>query len=275
MASSSDVRAILSLPPAASSSTSLQPPPRKLVHPTKKPDGISRELYALMGDNAPSLISAQSIAGGGDKGKVRYKEAKGMRGKKVKWYVGLIPMSCVADRIREWTPFTPVARQSDGLQLGHWTRVTDDNPNDSGGCPPVGMKPLTIKVEHFGRFNLNAPSLLSYSQIEYDAHLADPDWTPHETAYLFSLLKEYDLRFLVVADRYEYQPVAGQTHAGGSRGRARAASSMPAFEPEGVRRRSAEVGRVGAPTPSLIRPGYQRSLLYHLPTSGSSPTSSR
>ena len=85
MASSSDVRAILSLPPAGgASSSSFQAPTRKLVHPTKKPDGISRELYALMGDNAPSLISAQSL-GGGDKGKVRYKEAKGMRGKKVKW----------------------------------------------------------------------------------------------------------------------------------------------------------------------------------------------
>lgn len=41
-----------------------------------------------MGDNAPSLISAQTL-GGGDKGKVRYKEAKGMRGKKVKWLVTL------------------------------------------------------------------------------------------------------------------------------------------------------------------------------------------
>jgi hypothetical protein len=38
---------------------------------------------------------------------------------------------------------------------------------------------------------------------------ADEKWTPHETSYLFSLLKEYDLRFLIVADRYAYLPPGG------------------------------------------------------------------
>lgn len=82
-----------------------------------------------MGDNAPSLMSAQSL-GGGDKGKVRYKEAKGMRGKKVKWCVPILYVRVLT--VREWTPFTPAARQEDGLQVAHWTRVTDDNANESG-----------------------------------------------------------------------------------------------------------------------------------------------
>jgi DNA methyltransferase 1-associated protein 1 len=50
---------------------------------------------------------------------------------------------------------------------------------------------------------------MEYSQYEYDQHLADPDWTPHETAYLFDLLREYDLRFIVAADRYAYQGPTG------------------------------------------------------------------
>lgn len=39
----------------------------------------------------------------------------------------------------------------------------------------------------------------------------DPDWTPAETAYLFSLLRAYDLRFLIVADRYAYLPAGSSS----------------------------------------------------------------
>ena len=46
---------------------------------------------------------------------------------------------------------------------------------------------------------------MDYSQYEYDQHLVDPDWTPLETSYLFDLLKTYDLRFVVAADRYDYE----------------------------------------------------------------------
>lgn len=32
----------------------------------------------------------------------------------------------------------------------------------------------------------------------------DPDWTKEETDYLFQLVEEYDSRFYIVYDRYEY-----------------------------------------------------------------------
>ncbi|TYJ52625.1 SWR1-complex protein 4 [Cryptococcus floricola] len=172
--SSSDIRSILNLPQAGSSSHH-PPAPKKLPQP-KKPDGISRELYALIGDNAPSLADAQaSIAA------VKYREKPAFKSKKVHW---------------EWTPFTPAARQEEGnLKLGHWARVTDSDPEAS--------------VEYFGKFNNHGPSSMEYSQYEYDQHLIDPNWTPHETAYLFELLKEYDLRFIVAADRYAYMGPTG------------------------------------------------------------------
>ena len=50
---------------------------------------------------------------------------------------------------------------------------------------------------------------MEYSQFEYDQHLVEADWTPHETSYLFDLLRRYDLRFVIVADRYEYKGVRG------------------------------------------------------------------
>ena len=34
--------------------------------------------------------------------------------------------------------------------------------------------------------------------------LSDPEWTKEETDYLFNLMREYDGRFFVVHDRYEY-----------------------------------------------------------------------
>nr|XP_019007840.1 SWR1-complex protein 4 [Kwoniella pini CBS 10737]OCF46621.1 SWR1-complex protein 4 [Kwoniella pini CBS 10737] len=171
--SSSDVRSILNLPQAGPSTTSAS---RKTTTAPKKPDGISRELYALIGNNAPSLAEAQaSIAA------VKYRERPSLKSKRVHW---------------EWTPFTPAARHAAPACLSHWARVTDADP---------------AAIEYFGKFNLHGPSIMEYSQFEYDQHLNDPEWTPHETAYLFDLLKTYDLRFVVVADRYAYR---GQTGTG-------------------------------------------------------------
>ena len=53
---------------------------------------------------------------------------------------------------------------------------------------------------------------MEYSQFEYDQHLADPQWTVQETGYLFKLLRDYDLRFIVAADRYAFETTEGISH---------------------------------------------------------------
>jgi DNA methyltransferase 1-associated protein 1 len=74
---SQDVRSILNLPAAGPSTA---PAPRRSAAGPRKPDGISRELYALIGDNAPSLAEAQaSIAA------VKYRDRPKLKAKKVKW----------------------------------------------------------------------------------------------------------------------------------------------------------------------------------------------
>lgn len=75
-------------------------------------------------------------------------------------------------------------------------RVTDDEPH--------------ARVDYFGAFNLHGPSVMEYSQYEYDQHLVDPNWSADETRYLFDLLRQYDLRFVVAGDRYEYRGPRGQ-----------------------------------------------------------------
>jgi len=55
-ASAADVRSILSLP--SSSGGPSQPQPKKPTGPsTRKPEGISRELFALIGPSAPSIAA--------------------------------------------------------------------------------------------------------------------------------------------------------------------------------------------------------------------------
>lgn len=44
-----------------------------------------------------------------------------------------------------------------------------------------------------------------YSEQEYQMHLHDDGWTKGETDHLFDLCKRFDLRFVVIHDRYDYQ----------------------------------------------------------------------
>lgn len=51
-----------------------------------------------------------------------------------------------------------------------------------------------------------------YSEQEYQVHLHDDGWTKAETDHLFDLCKRFDLRFIVVHDRYDHQQYRVITH---------------------------------------------------------------
>jgi len=79
-ASSADIRSALSLPERSDSAGPSQP--KKTYHPAvRKPEGISRELYSLIGPSAPSL--AAQLA----KPRLKKKPHFGGGGIRVKWYV--------------------------------------------------------------------------------------------------------------------------------------------------------------------------------------------
>jgi DNA methyltransferase 1-associated protein 1 len=89
MASSADVRDILSLP---ASSSALLPTAKKIVAsaPTRKPDGISREVYALIGDNSPALVQSYAAPKLKQKptfGKSQVETPKEEEKPATKWYV--------------------------------------------------------------------------------------------------------------------------------------------------------------------------------------------
>ncbi|KAF8592184.1 hypothetical protein K439DRAFT_1400961 [Ramaria rubella] len=159
-ASGADIRDILSLPGPSSTPAA---PSRKVPKP-QKPEGISRELYSLIGDNAPSLAAVQ-------RAKPKLKQKPDLGHGKVRW---------------EWRPFTNNAR-TDGLRLGHWEKTKDEQPAEYP----------------FAKFNTTS-NVYSYTDEEYTTLLEEEDWTKEETDYLFALTKEYDMRFYVISDRYDF-----------------------------------------------------------------------
>ncbi|KAL5487600.1 SWC4 [Sanghuangporus weigelae] len=176
-ASAADVRSILSIPgpsgsptpgglatPGGSNTTALTTSSSTLKARKAKPDGISRELFALIGTSVPTL-NAQLAK---PKFKPKPKNLSG-GGKAQRW---------------EWREFTNPARK-DNLRLGHWVKASQDAQADYP----------------FAKYNIQ-PQSYTYSQDEYTNLLEEEGWTKEETDYLFNIVQEYDLRFYVIADRY-------------------------------------------------------------------------
>ncbi|KAF8812255.1 hypothetical protein BYT27DRAFT_7087203 [Phlegmacium glaucopus] len=163
-ASAADIRSALSIPDASLSAGPSQT--KKPLPPNaRKPEGISRELYSLIGPSAPSL--AAQLA----KPRLKQKPNFGGRGGKTKW--GL-------------RSFVNAARH-DHLELQHWEKISSDPPSEYP----------------FAKYNVQ-PTTYTYSQDEYTRFLEDKEWTKEETDYLFSLVRDFDSRWYIIHDRYEY-----------------------------------------------------------------------
>ncbi|KJA29863.1 hypothetical protein HYPSUDRAFT_60712 [Hypholoma sublateritium FD-334 SS-4] len=162
-ASAADIRSALSLPEGSASAGPSQP--KKAHTNTRKPDGISRELYSLIGPSAPSL--AAQLA----KPRLKQKPNFGGTVPRTKW---------------EIRTFKNPARQ-DGLELKHWERSSDD--------PAAEYR--------FAKYNIQ-PTNYTYSQDEYTRFLDDNEWTKEETDYLFSVVQDFDSRWYIIYDRYAY-----------------------------------------------------------------------
>ena len=117
-ASAADVRSILSLP---SSSTPAPAQSKKAATPvSRKPSGISRELYSLIGPSAPTLVAQVA------KPRLKQKPNFGSGGSS-KWCVlHRSPFLNVETWCRVWRSFKNSAR-TDGLELSHWAKANTDS----------------------------------------------------------------------------------------------------------------------------------------------------
>jgi len=105
-----------------SSSTPTPAQPKKAATPlSRKPSGISRELYSLIGPSAPTLVAQVA------KPRLKQKPNLGSGGSS-KWYI-FLDLSAVKGSHeisrRVWRSFKNSAR-ADGLELGHWVKTNTD-----------------------------------------------------------------------------------------------------------------------------------------------------
>ena len=124
-------------------------------------------------------------------------------GPAVPWH--LLPISSSSRR-------TSTGRSHDDVNLLHWVKGVEGD-------------------YRFARFN-KPIKVRAWAEGEYERHLYDPDWSAAETEELFRLCRAYDLRFIVVHDRYnavaEEKRRAQQSDRPQDRGAVDAAATAPA-----------------------------------------------
>lgn len=127
------------------------PRPRPSKPTIKKPEGMSREVFALLVQDAAKAGGTSSIP--------------------------LVPTQVPQDTFKEqkrrvvgweWREFTNAGRD-DSLALHHWSKNTDKSTTYT-----------------FSRFNKKV-KVLSWTDEEYDRHLTHPAWDRTESALLFDL----------------------------------------------------------------------------------------
>mmetsp|Transcript_9795 Transcript_9795/g.17278 ORF Transcript_9795/g.17278 Transcript_9795/m.17278 type:complete len:460 (+) Transcript_9795:37-1416(+) len=127
----------------------------------KKPMGMSREVFALVGSEDGYLPGMQPSRPSAFKEK---REAAGQ----TRW---------------AWVPFFNSGR-TDGVAFHHWQKVGVETPDYP-----------------YAKYNVRLDAL-EVSEEEYAQHLRDPAWDPEGTRRLLRLCHRYDLRWPVVADRF-------------------------------------------------------------------------
>jgi DNA methyltransferase 1-associated protein 1 len=130
----------------------------------KKPEGMSREVFALLQQDAEAGRTSVPIAPTGRTDGL----LKEKRSRMVGW---------------EWQGFNNGGR-TDGLRLSHWKKNNDKSTDYT-----------------FARFNKTV-RVLSYTEDEYARHLVHPAWNKAESDQLFDLCRRFDLRWPVIHDRF-------------------------------------------------------------------------
>ena len=164
-------------------------PPRPKKKSEKKPvqDGqLPKELANLLGERVPP-VALQSA----DHYKKRFTVTRNAQA----W---------------RWQAFENQSRE-DGLRLKHWVKQLSQSATPA---PTIIQRSEESKnsqdVYHFAKYNYK-PAIPTYTDAEYEQHLQSKEWTKEETDYLFNLVRDFDLRWILIEDRYDYLPSAPTT----------------------------------------------------------------
>lgn len=187
---SHDVRDMLDLPGSAAPRPTKK---QKTAGPRPNLKGLAREVQSLGGDNPIAIVPDVSIF---------KKRRLASRKPAAKW---------------ELKPFKNSAR-NDNLILRHWRRQTETAPAVAAAAEETNGEPAEVPAEPelddsvFAKFNVRV-NIPTYDDEQYKAKLENEDWSKGETDYLMGLIQEYDLRWPVIWDRYEYEPPIPEVEA--------------------------------------------------------------
>lgn len=188
---SNDLRDVLNLP---SDQSAAHRPSKKQKTAAPRPNlkGLAREVQNLGGDNPIAIVPEVHV----------FKKRRfASRKPAARW---------------ELRAFTNSARDDGGtLVLRHWKRKTEH------GAPPESMqdgemrpsedgvdgekKVETTEDSSFAKFNVQV-SVPQYDDDQYRSNLQSVEWTKDETDYLMEVAKDFDLRWPIIWDRYEFAP---------------------------------------------------------------------
>lgn len=202
--SSTDLRDVLNLPDGAAGSRPAKKQKLSAARPNLK--GLAREVHNLGGDNPIAIVPEVT----------QFKKRRlANRKPAARW------------ELRE---FRNSARDDASLILRHWRRKdTKQEPDatvtaatDEQGAAAVDALPADgVEDSAFAKYNVRV-SVAQYSDDQYLQNLQDDDWTREETDYLIGLVRDFDLRWPLIWDRYEWSPPAmnGEEGADGDESKA-------------------------------------------------------
>ncbi|KAG5957113.1 swr complex subunit [Claviceps cyperi] len=177
---SSDVRDVLNLGDSSGLRTSKKQKPTG-ARPSLK--GLAREVLNLGGDNPIAIVPKTT----------QFKKRRfASRKPAAKW---------------ELLPFRNSGRVDQSLVLKHWRRkdLKDEEgaagTGDQGQPQPPGPGELEDSI--FAKFNVKI-EVPQYTDDQYAMSLQNEDWTREETDYLMDMAGQFDLRWIVIWDRYDW-----------------------------------------------------------------------
>lgn len=167
--------------------------------------GLAREVHNLGGDNPIAIVPEVT----------QFKKRRlASRKPAARW---------------ELRKFRNSARDDQSLVLRHWRRAdtkveavattttTTEEQGESAAAAPTD----DVEDSAFAKYNVRV-SVPQYTDDQYLHNLQNEDWTREETDYLMELARDFDLRWPLVWDRYEWNPPAmnGEADADGDESKA-------------------------------------------------------
>ncbi|KAK5987153.1 SWR1-complex protein 4 [Cladobotryum mycophilum] len=201
---SSDIRDVLNLPDGLSGPRPSKK--QKLAAPRPNLKGLAREVHNLGGDNPIAIVPEVT----------QFKKRRlTSRKPAARW---------------ELRPFRNSGREDSSLILRHWRRIEEERAaaaavaaeeEEEQSRENVDKKPEAMEDSLFAKYNVQV-AVPQYSDDQYHQVLDNDDWSKEETDYLMELVRDFDIRWPLIWDRYEWSPPAtnGEADADGDEGKA-------------------------------------------------------